>query len=140
MSFWNSKKIKSTRKPHRCAYCHSTIPVGSSCHEEVGIYEGEFNHYYLCDRCDLFICLFHDSSETELGEFDDDLFNTDLLDCPECFSSNRRVYEFNTGKQAIELQCDRCDYQWIVDLSLAAMQDLERRIRSESSNISKQVR
>ena len=81
--------------------------------------------------------LFRDTSETELGEFDDELFNTDLLDCPECCSSNRRVYEFNTGKQAIEIQCDKCDHQWIVDLSLAAMRIIERRMRRESSYVSK---
>jgi hypothetical protein len=55
MSFWNSKTIKKTRKQHKCEFCGRIILIGSSCSSESGTYEGNFQHYYLCNRCVKFI-------------------------------------------------------------------------------------
>lgn len=118
MSFWESKKIKKTRKQHRCEYCGADIPIGSSCRNEVGTYEGDFNNYYLCERCVVFLDLFKDNSESELGSFVNDLFESNILSCPECGEHNFREYDFKDNMQAIEIECDDCEAKWTVDLSL----------------------
>jgi len=125
MSFWESKKIKKTRKIHRCAYCGGIISVGSSCNNEVGTYEGDFDNYYLDKRCISFMDLFTDKSETELGNLDDDLANSDLLDCPICGKSNHSEYEFKENKQSLSLECDDCGNRWVLDLSLEAIEKLK---------------
>lgn len=125
MSFWESRKIKSTRKKHRCEYCRETIPVGSGCSYEAGVWDSEFNHYYLCDRCRLFISMYHDRGDDSLGEFDDELFETDLLDCPHCGSRNHREYEYHHRKQSIEIECDECDRLYVVDLSYEAFKQIK---------------
>jgi len=121
MSFWESKKIKKTRKLHRCAYCGGIIPIGSSCNNEVGTYEGDFDNYYLDERCLVFMDLYTDKTETELSNLDDDLQNTDLLDCPKCKKCNHSEYEFDDTKQKLNLECDNCGNKWAVDLSLEAI-------------------
>lgn len=124
MDFWNSKKIKATKKSHTCEYCGRIIPIGSSCRNEVGVYEGDFHHYYLCDRCYFFICNFADTSDGYLGEFWGSLFESDLLQCPKCSSFSHRDYEMSEDKQKIDLECDQCDHKWTVDLSLEALEKI----------------
>lgn len=125
MSFWESKKIKATKKSHRCEYCHAIIPVGSSCNNEAGTYEGDFNHYYLCQRCLVFMDVFVDRSEPELGEFVDEVYDSDLLDCPKCGERNHREYQWMHNMQAIAVVCDNCNHEHIVDLSLAVMRSMK---------------
>jgi len=125
MSFWESKKIKKTRKLHRCAYCSGIIPIGSKCNNEVGTYEGDFDNYYLCERCLVFMDLYSDKSEIELGNLDDDLANTDLMECPKCKGYNHSKYDYNDDGQSIELECDECGHEWVLDLSLEAIEKLK---------------
>jgi len=125
MSFWESKKIKKTRKLHRCEYCGALIPIGSTCNNEVGTYEGDFYNYHLCERCVSFMDIYRDKTESELGDFSDELANTDLLDCPVCNKCNHREYDFKDNKQSISLECDDCGHKWIVDLSLEAIDKLK---------------
>ena len=42
MTFHAETIIRKTRKPHRCEYCQSTIPAGSACRKEAGVWEGDF--------------------------------------------------------------------------------------------------
>ena len=121
MSFWESKKIKKTRKLHRCEYCGAWIPIGSSCNNEVGTYEGDFNNYYLCERCMTFMDIYVDKSEYELGEFSEEVYNSNLLNCPKCKSDNHREHKWSDNMQNIGLQCDDCCHIWVVDLSLEAI-------------------
>ena len=122
MSFWENRKIKKTRKDHRCEYCGAKIPAGSSCENNVGTYEGDFNHYYLCERCLVFMDMYRDNSESELGNFVDDVYNSDLLGCPGCGKNNHREYEWSGNTQSVNLKCDNCEHEWSVDLSLEALQ------------------
>lgn len=39
-------RISKTRKPHRCAITGKIIPVGSSCWQYIGEWEGEFQNWY----------------------------------------------------------------------------------------------
>lgn len=42
MTFHAETIIRKTRKPHRCEHCQSTIPAGSACWKEAGVWEGDF--------------------------------------------------------------------------------------------------
>lgn len=48
---WNEfNRIKKSRKIHRCEITQELIPAGSSCWRFVGIFEGDFQGWYCCDR------------------------------------------------------------------------------------------
>lgn len=51
MDFYNERKVKKTRKDHKCFGCREKIPVGSSCYYFSGVYEGDFCADYLCTKC-----------------------------------------------------------------------------------------
>lgn len=44
------RKIIKTRKNHICAITGDLIPVGSSCWQWVGHWDGEFQSWYACDE------------------------------------------------------------------------------------------
>lgn len=51
MSLWNNfNLIKKTRKDHICAATSVVIPKGSSCHKYIGIYEYDFQSWYICNE------------------------------------------------------------------------------------------
>ncbi|MDD5064992.1 MAG: hypothetical protein PHQ35_09595 [Phycisphaerae bacterium] len=133
MGFWESKDIKHTRKEHKCEYCGCRIPAGSSCRNEVGTYEGDFNHYYLCNRCLVFWDKYGDKSSDELGKLEDDLIYSDLMRCPICKKDNERNYKLINNKQAIAIECDNCNHKWTVDLSFEALSEVthESQIREQ---------
>jgi transcription elongation factor Elf1 len=119
MSFWNSKKVKKTRKIHRCEFCTRKIPIGSSCSSESGVYEGDFQSYYLCNRCNTYI----NSKEIDLedgfsyGDFFDFIYESGKLDCPACGSYRRRDTEWSDNKLSCNIVCDKCDNEYTVDCS-----------------------
>jgi hypothetical protein len=53
MNEW--RRIKKTRKPHKCACTGLLIPVGSSCWRFVGMYEGDFQSWHCTDQAKDFI-------------------------------------------------------------------------------------
>lgn len=128
MSFWNSRHVKKTQKTHKCAYCGSKIPVGSSCFHETGTYDGDFNDYRLCERCGRLINNYRNEfcSENEIGEFTEDLVNTDILDCPNCHKARFSEYDFSEDSLSIEIECDNCDHTYTVDLSFEAIDEFLR--------------
>ena len=133
MSFWESKDIKKTRKQHTCEYCGTKILIGSSCRNEVGLYEGDFNHYYLCLRCVLFMDMFRDRDNDELGCLHDEVMDNDLLDCPKCKGWNKSEYDWSDDMQSMSLECDNCGHKWMVDLSLEALEKLQANMKQEAS-------
>lgn len=119
MSFWNSKKVKKTRKIHKCEFCFRTIQTGKSCNYESGIYEGEFQSYYMCDRCIEFISK-HDIDLSDGfcgGEFWDCVQNTNLLDCPKCRSPHHDYLKCSEDGLKYKLECNSCGEEYEVDLS-----------------------
>jgi hypothetical protein len=50
-NFWNNRRIKKTRKKHRCECCGQIIPVGNSCEYSAGKFDGDFFFQYVCERC-----------------------------------------------------------------------------------------
>jgi hypothetical protein len=49
--FYNERKVKKTRKDHRCFGCRAKILTGSSCFYFTFINEGDFGAEYLCVKC-----------------------------------------------------------------------------------------
>ena len=126
MSFWESRTHRA-RKKHHCEYCGKVIEVGETYSRETGMYEGDFNDYCLCMRCRNVISYFKYDCSYELGEFADDLFNTDFLECPKCHRNNSRTYDFSQDMSSIKLECDNCDNVYIVDLSEQAIEKFFKR-------------
>ena len=126
MSFWKSDKIESTRKAHKCEYCNAIIPIGSSCNKEVGTYEGEFNSYYLCNRCVYFLDNFVNREDT-LGFFADDLFYTNILVCPKCIGYKHKSTELYNNSKTIKLECGNCSHIWDVDLGIESLRRYKNR-------------
>lgn len=49
--FYNERKVKKTRKDHKCFGCREKLPKGSMAFYISGVYEGDFSFYYLCIPC-----------------------------------------------------------------------------------------
>ena len=45
-------KIVKTRKEHRCHGCMENFPVGQNMRYIVNTFDGRFDHFYLCHKCD----------------------------------------------------------------------------------------
>ena len=119
MSFWESKKIKKTRKPHTCEYCVRKIEIGESCRNEVGVWECEFNNYYLCNRCEKFIEKYDvDLSDGfDRGDFFEEAHHTKLAQCPNCGECNHSEHEWSEDTMKCRYECDECDTAWEADFS-----------------------
>lgn len=113
MSFWNTRDIKSARKPHRCEFCGCKIHPGDSCQSNTGIYDGEFNHYYFCTRCVRFIDLYNlDLSDGfSVGDFYDYIYYAHSC-CPKCGSYNHREHTWDDKQLNCKFECDNCDHIW----------------------------
>ena len=62
-----SRRIKRTRKPHKCWGCLETIPSGSSA-LYVAEYGGrEINDAYYCEKCDRFLTEHPDWFDPDFG-------------------------------------------------------------------------
>ena len=129
MEFWKSKKRKA-RKPHNCEYCGAGIKVGETYFRESGMAFGDFDDYCLCERCKSVLPYFAEGRD-ELGEFYDDLFNTDICECPKCGSIIHYDYEFADNMKKIDLECDECGHCYTVDLSAEAIKAYFERQKKE---------
>ena len=71
--FYNERVINKTRKEHKCFGCCKKFPIGSTVIYISGVYEGNFNAYYLCDECDEYITEYPDIARDgyEEGEIGD---------------------------------------------------------------------
>jgi len=49
--FYNERKVKKTRKEHKCFGCIIKLPIGSTAFYISSVYEGNFGTYYLCIKC-----------------------------------------------------------------------------------------
>ena len=134
MSFWNSRYRKA-RKEHRCQYCGKKIQIGETYSRETGSYMGEFNDYCLCARCRAVWTDMATSWCDELGEFQEDLFENDLVVCPHCGSMNRHDYDFSEDMQSITCECLDCGKEYTADLSAEAILAVfaERNARRKST-------
>ena len=120
MDFWNSKIIKKSRKLHKCQMCRGLISIGDNCHNEVGVFNGDFNNYYLCNRC--YDLITHDSDtwvyENEIVDIIVILMECDFLECPNCHKHSLRDYNFTDNKHLkMSCICDECEHEYIVNLS-----------------------
>lgn len=56
---FSDRKIKSTKKEHRCCGCNQIIPIGSPTIYISSIYDGNFNSGHMCRICEAFSKSFH---------------------------------------------------------------------------------
>lgn len=49
--FGNGRFVKS-RKPHRCEWCYQPIDVGSRAYHYAGVFEREFQNWYMHPECE----------------------------------------------------------------------------------------
>lgn len=120
MSFWRNSMVKSTRKEHQCEFCNGFIPIGSTVDYCCGMWEGEFQSYYLCTRCATYIERNHiDLSEGfNPGDFTEHVLSS-LPNCPNCGKYNQlREYDWDNSMMLLSLECDNCDHKWVEDYSM----------------------
>ena len=63
--FYNARRVKKTRKDHKCTGCLTNIPKGSEAHYIVAVFEGDFGAYYTCNACQDYL----DRNPMESGDF-----------------------------------------------------------------------
>lgn len=132
--FWESKLIKAAKKEHKCLYCSKYIQIGESYWQEVGVYQGDFQHYCLCERCSFFI------QNTEVADdgylSPSSLYEAihDRITCPTCGS--RRISDMSTSEdeQYAECECENCDHKWTEDISLEAIKKFCELIKGGAAN------
>ncbi|EGW40672.1 hypothetical protein [Desulfosporosinus sp. OT] len=49
--FYHERKVKKTKKDHKCFGCRAKIPTGSSCFYITFVNDGDFGADYLCLKC-----------------------------------------------------------------------------------------
>lgn len=125
MSFWNSTQISKTKKQHKCEFCTTTIPVGASCRNEKGVREGEFQSYYLCNRCSRLLDsreeTWVDTYDDVLLEFTECLSNSDIFNCPVCRKCSCRKIEYSNDMLKAFVKCAKCGHKYEVDLSAESL-------------------
>lgn len=117
--FWETRIVKHSRKEHTCKMCRGTINIGDSCSGESGVYNGEFNHYYLCNRCRELLDKDRKQwlgDDNELIDFEDLLTEGDYLKCPDCNSINMKDTSFDKKMLSVDCECE-CGYRFSMDLS-----------------------
>jgi len=121
MSFWRNTQVKHTRKEHRCIFCLRIIRIGEPAEYCAGMFEGEFQHYYFCDRCNRFVELYQIELENGFtsGDFTDHIHYIDLASCPSCGSYNHREAEWvDDNMLSCHYVCDDCGCTWTADFSM----------------------
>lgn len=120
MGFWNSN-LRKAKKAHTCEYCGKTISVGESYFRETGVFEGDFNDYCLCYRCHEVLPYFKAELSYELGNFFDDLCESELTCCPNCDKYNSHNHHFSSDRSSLTMECIECGKVFTIDLSLEAI-------------------
>jgi hypothetical protein len=79
------KKVTTVKK-HKCFGCYGVIPIGRKVEKFAGTYEGDFNHGYICEIC-----------EIAREEIDDVFYQGDLIENREFWESAAHKFEERTG-------------------------------------------
>lgn len=115
---YSSNNVKSTRKPHICAYCGGEMPPGSRALNEHGIFDGRAFSRYCCQACEPFIGDFWDYADGEAYRIDEEFWEwvrdfgiphpalTVEVECPSCGPVRVMAVEWRTDGWA---SCPKCD-------------------------------
>lgn len=123
MSFWESTFVKAARNTHVCLCCGKVINAEESYYREAGIYEGEFQHYSLCERCRY---LFYNFKYDDIPiDFYDALISQGILNCPVC---GKHPYEWSLSGDGNTAHCEcDCEEIYTVDLSIEGIKAIQSR-------------
>ena len=107
MSYFGTEKIVTTRKEHYCVSCNRKIPKGKKTYHVNGMWEGDWQNWYMCLFCDENeLC---DPNEAITGcEFDEWVHS---LNCPNCNTCNNS-WEWTDNDESIEISCGQCNHEW----------------------------
>jgi hypothetical protein len=50
-TFYNEQIIKKSRKLHKCSECYKHIDIGNSYQYVIGVWDGDWSSYKICDKC-----------------------------------------------------------------------------------------
>lgn len=113
------KEVK-TRTPHGCVTCGRTIPKRSQAMHTGGMYEGDWQNWYMCKFC-------YDHEVYESGEYvsGDEFYywvaDQDFYTCPSCkgidpdkgkLCRSHPDWEWSEDQKTLLFECDVCGHKW----------------------------
>ena len=119
MSDFGEYKIVKTKKEHRCITCERKIPKGKKAHHYNGMWEGDWQNWYMCVPCEeLNVC--GDNEEICGEEFHMWLTESAHAECPECKGIDKTgvrhgyhsTYKWNSTKEIVYFECELCGRKW----------------------------
>ena len=118
MADFGEYKIVKTKKEHQCITCNRKIPKGKKAYNYKGIFEGEWQNWYMCIPCDE-LGVYEYGEEINGEEFHDWLIESKHAECPKCKGINgtRRYgyhseYDWDDKDETIHFECELCGYKW----------------------------
>ena len=120
MSDFGNYKLVKTKKPHRCVTCNRIIPVGNKMYNYNGMYEGDWQNWYMCQPCETL-----DVSDGN-DYLDGDDFSEWLREyfkqseCPKCHGVDEYGYhdnyhsdwDWSEDLKTVEFTCEVCGNKW----------------------------
>ena len=124
MSTFGIYKCVKIRKKHSCVLCGRTIPLGKKAWNNTGMFEGDWQNWYMCIPC-------NDNIEVEYGEdISDEDFSTwlysqpDSSKCPSCGEESYIDWDFSANGENVEFECGECDHKWEKHIGFDAKEKL----------------
>lgn len=107
-TFGNYKTVK-TRKSHRCETCQRTIPIGTRAINFRGMYEDDWQNFYMCEVC--WREEVYESGEPIEGyEFSEWMQDQMFALCPKC-KTRYDDWDWSENKEDLEFECS-CGEKW----------------------------
>lgn len=109
-------KLVKTRKKHRCETCGRVIPSGKKALSFHGMYDGDWQNWYMCG-----FCADHDFTPYD-EPVNEDAFNDWLYEeygaCPYGCKGKRysNTWEWSENHEFATFECDECGKKWHIGI------------------------
>ena len=119
MSDFGEYRFVKTNKPHECITCERIIPKGKKAYNYNGMYEGDWQNWYMCEPCEqLNVC--EDNEEICGEEFHMWLIESKHAECPKCKGIDEKgtrhgyhsAYKWDEKKETLHFECELCGHKW----------------------------
>ncbi len=123
-TFGCEMKLVKTRKRHRCETCCRIIPVGKKAYHTGGMWDGDWQHWYMCK-----FCYDHDVNQdyeyVSHEDFAGWLHEQDFYNCPDCKGIDSETgkkhrcnpdWEWSDNEEDVLFECDICGHKWFVHI------------------------
>lgn len=122
MSDFVNFKLVKTRKTHKCLTCGRIIPKGKQAFNYKGLYEGDWQHWYMCIPCDENVTDMIDEYISG-EEFSEWLMQQPEYECLNCHGmdteSNRQYHwshhidwDWSDDYETVQFECELCGHKW----------------------------